>query len=45
MNKHRVTVLALDGVLPIDLGIPTQIFNARPDTPYELTVCGDTEEK
>lgn len=43
MNKHRVAVLAVDGVLPIDLGIPTQIFNARPNTPYELTVCGDTE--
>ena len=36
-------VLALDGVLPLDLGIPTQIFNTRPNTPYELTVCGDTQ--
>jgi transcriptional regulator GlxA family with amidase domain len=36
-------VLAVDGVLPMDLGIPTQIFNARRYTPYELTVCGDTE--
>jgi transcriptional regulator GlxA family with amidase domain len=44
MNKHRVAILALDGVLPIDLGIPTQIFKARPNTPYELVVCGDTEE-
>ncbi|MER5699937.1 helix-turn-helix domain-containing protein [Streptomyces mirabilis] len=44
MNRHRVVVLAVDGVLPLDLGIPTQIFNARPNTPYELTVCGDTEE-
>ncbi|MFI6493303.1 GlxA family transcriptional regulator [Streptomyces sp. NPDC050564] len=44
MNKHRVIVLAVDGVLPMDLGIPTQIFNARPNTPYELTVCGDTDE-
>ncbi|MFG3015863.1 GlxA family transcriptional regulator [Streptomyces cinerochromogenes] len=43
MNRHRVMVLAVDGVLPMDLGIPTQIFNARPNTPYELTVCGDTE--
>lgn len=40
MTIHRVVVLALDGVLPIDLGIPTQIFNARPNTPYKLTVCG-----
>ena len=43
MSEHRVMVLALDGVLPLDLGIPTQIFNARPNTPYELTVCGDTQ--
>ncbi|MEU9181746.1 helix-turn-helix domain-containing protein [Streptomyces sp. NPDC048550] len=44
MDRHRVVVLALDGVLPIDLGIPTQIFKGSPYTPYELTVCGDTEE-
>src|ERR1700736_1166204 len=44
MSKHRVMVLAVDGVLPMDLGIPTQIFNARRYTPYELTVCGDTEQ-
>ncbi|MGW7255212.1 GlxA family transcriptional regulator [Streptomyces sp. NPDC054834] len=41
MAPHRVAVLALPRVLPIDLGIPTQIFNARPNTPYELTVCGE----
>jgi transcriptional regulator GlxA family with amidase domain len=40
MALHRVAVLALHGVLPIDLGIPTQIFNPRPNTHYELTVCG-----
>ncbi len=40
MTDHRVVVLALDKVLPIDLGIPTQIFNARPNTPYRLGVCG-----
>jgi transcriptional regulator GlxA family with amidase domain len=44
MSKHRVMVLAVDGVMPMDLGIPTQIFNARRYTPYELTVCGDTEQ-
>ncbi len=44
MSKHRVMVLAVDGVLPMDLGIPTQIFNGRRYTPYELTVCGDTEQ-
>jgi transcriptional regulator GlxA family with amidase domain len=36
---HRVAVLALDGVTPLDLAIPAQIFNARPETPYEMTVC------
>ncbi|NQE90476.1 GlxA family transcriptional regulator [Nocardia terpenica] len=39
MAVHRVAVLALDGVTPLDLAIPTQIFNSRPETPYELTVC------
>ncbi len=43
MSSHRVAVLALDGVLPIDLGIPTQIFNPRATTSYEMVVCGDTE--
>ena len=42
MAPHRVAVLALPAVLPIDLGIPTQIFNPRPGTPYEMTVCGAT---
>ncbi|WP_043666153.1 GlxA family transcriptional regulator [Streptomyces xylophagus] len=40
MAPHRVAALVLPGVLPIDLGIPTQIFNARANTPYDLTVCG-----
>ncbi|WP_405914261.1 DJ-1/PfpI family protein [Streptomyces sp. NBC_00963] len=40
MTTHRVAVLALDGVTPLDLAIPAQIFNTRPDTPYEVTVCG-----
>jgi transcriptional regulator GlxA family with amidase domain len=40
MALHHVAVLALPAVLPIDLGIPTQIFNSRPETPYEMTVCG-----
>ncbi|WP_327295672.1 GlxA family transcriptional regulator [Streptomyces sp. NBC_01197] len=39
MAVHRVAVLALDGVTPLDLAIPTQIFNARPETPYEMTLC------
>src|ERR1700754_5093465 len=43
MDRHRVVVFALDGVVPIDLAIPLQIFNARPTTPYELTVSGETD--
>ncbi|WP_406141853.1 GlxA family transcriptional regulator [Streptomyces sp. NBC_01089] len=39
MTVHRVAVLVLDGVTPLDLAIPAQIFNARPETPYEMTVC------
>jgi transcriptional regulator GlxA family with amidase domain len=37
---HRVAVLALDGVTPLDLAIPAQIFTARLETPYEMTLCG-----
>ncbi|MFD7924247.1 GlxA family transcriptional regulator [Streptomyces sp. NPDC059740] len=40
MSVHRVAVLALDGVTPLDLAIPTQIFSARPETPYQMTLCG-----
>ncbi|MEU6173661.1 helix-turn-helix domain-containing protein [Streptantibioticus parmotrematis] len=39
MTVHRVAVLALDGVTPLDLAIPAQIFTARPETPYEMTLC------
>lgn len=39
MRTHRVAVLALDGVTPLDLAIPMQIFNARPETSYEVTLC------
>jgi transcriptional regulator GlxA family with amidase domain len=37
---HRVAVLVLDGVLPLDLGIPAQVFIAVPGRPYEVTLCG-----
>jgi transcriptional regulator GlxA family with amidase domain len=42
MSTHRVAVLALDGVMPMDLAIPAQIFAPRPDTPYDLTMCAVT---
>jgi hypothetical protein len=34
MRAHRVAILALDGVLPLDLGIPAQVFLERPWLPY-----------
>lgn len=40
MVDHAVSVVVLDSVLPIDLGVPTQIFGPRSDTNYALTVCG-----
>jgi transcriptional regulator GlxA family with amidase domain len=43
MSVHRVAVLALDGVTPLDLAIPTQVFSARPETPYEMTLCAPTD--
>ncbi|PWI45752.1 helix-turn-helix domain-containing protein [Streptomyces sp. ICBB 8177] len=39
MAVHRVAVLALDGVVPLDLAIPAQIFTTRPETAYEATLC------
>jgi transcriptional regulator GlxA family with amidase domain len=39
---QRVAVLVLDGVLPLDLGIPAQVFTGVPGDPYELTLCGRT---
>jgi len=41
MGPHRVAILALDGVLPLDLGIPAQIFSERPWLPYRLELCGE----
>lgn len=39
MTAHRVAILAMGEVLPLDLAIPAQIFSARPETPYETSVC------
>ncbi|MEV6299587.1 helix-turn-helix domain-containing protein [Actinoplanes sp. NPDC051861] len=41
---HRIVMLALDGVVPFDLGVPPQIFGAARDADrnrlYDLIVCG-----
>ena len=36
---HRIAVLALDAVVPLDLAIPAQVFGNYPEAPYTLTVC------
>jgi transcriptional regulator GlxA family with amidase domain len=36
---HRVAVLALDAVLPLDLGIPTQVFGYTDELPYRVSLC------
>src|SRR4051794_14945886 len=41
MRPHRVAILVLNGVLPLDLGIPAQIFLKRPWLPYRTTLCGE----
>ncbi|NEB78331.1 helix-turn-helix domain-containing protein [Streptomyces sp. SID14478] len=44
---HRVAVLALDGVIPFELGIPQRIFGRARDTElrplYEVVTCAVTE--
>jgi transcriptional regulator GlxA family with amidase domain len=41
MRPHRIAILVLDGVLPLDLGIPAQVFLERPWLPYRTTLCGE----
>ncbi|WP_051792451.1 GlxA family transcriptional regulator [Amycolatopsis jejuensis] len=36
---HRIAVLALNGVAPLEVGIPFQVFDRR-DLPYDVTLCG-----
>src|SRR5690348_2790565 len=39
--RHRVAVLALDAVVPLDLGIPAQVFGTYAEAPYAVTLCGE----
>lgn len=41
MPSHRVAILVLDGVLPLDFGIPAQVFLERSWLPYRPTLCGE----
>ena len=36
---HRVAILALERVVPIDLAIPSQVFDGRDGAPYRATLC------
>lgn len=38
-RPHRIAVLALSGVSPLEVGIPFQVFDCR-GLPYELALCG-----
>jgi len=37
--RHRIAVLALDQVLPMEVGMPFHVFDKR-DLPYEVLLCG-----
>jgi transcriptional regulator GlxA family with amidase domain len=39
-QPHRVAVLALDAVVPMDLAAPAQVFGYPELAPYRLTLCG-----
>ncbi|MEU5846204.1 GlxA family transcriptional regulator [Saccharopolyspora shandongensis] len=38
-RPHRIAVLVLSGVAPLEVGIPFQVFDHR-GLPYELALCG-----
>ncbi|MFV8243384.1 GlxA family transcriptional regulator [Mycolicibacterium peregrinum] len=42
-KKHRIAVVALDGVTALDIAIPIDVFTIDRDVPYELKVCGTSD--
>ncbi|MFE5774427.1 GlxA family transcriptional regulator [Brachybacterium sp. NPDC056505] len=40
--RHRVAVLVMPGALPLDVGIPLQVFAERPGTSYALSICAES---
>ncbi|WP_234792708.1 GlxA family transcriptional regulator [Mycolicibacterium fortuitum] len=42
-KKHRIAVVALDGVTALDVAIPIDVFTIDRDVPYELKVCGTSD--
>lgn len=43
-RPHRVVVLALDGVYPFELGIPSRVFTMVPGA-YEVVTCAATDDR
>lgn len=41
-RAHRVVVLVLDGALPLDVGIPAEVFHPETGFGYEVAACGVT---
>jgi transcriptional regulator GlxA family with amidase domain len=39
MSSHRVAVLALDRVIPLDFALPVDVFASVPGSPYRVQVC------
>lgn len=40
-SAHRVVVLVLPGALPLDVGIPAQVFRQKYGAPYEVILAGE----
>ncbi|BBZ03572.1 AraC family transcriptional regulator [Mycolicibacterium chitae] len=41
-GPHQVVVLVLDGALPMDVGIPAEVFHPESGFGYEVSACGVT---
>ncbi|MDO0976651.1 GlxA family transcriptional regulator [Mycolicibacterium frederiksbergense] len=41
-RPHQVVVLVLEGALPLDVGIPAEVFHPETGFGYEVSVCGVT---
>lgn len=39
-RPHQVVVLVLDGALPLDVGIASEVFHPESGFPYEVSTCG-----
>ena len=39
-GPHHVVILVLEGALPLDVGIPAEVFHPETGFPYEVSMCG-----